>query len=284
MDNSKYPFFICPGAQKSGTTYLYNLLRQSDELCFSVKKETHFFAHNSKYEAGIEAFYNRFMPDAKTRYLADFSQSYLADQDALIRIKEHLGDNVKMVLILRDPVMRAFSNYKMLLLEARENRSFHDVILGELNKNESDRNIAKRGLYTEQLDNLFEIFSPEQIMILEFSEFIHNPEKAVNSIFNFIGVKVPDKMKYKVGRFSSKNRQMAGIGKKMYFSGSSRKHFIYKNKILHFIYRGIIYITRRKLKIKPILEQRTIDLLSEYYKESNTILSEKYDINTENWL
>ena len=59
---------------------------------------------------------------------------------------------------------------------------------------------------------------------------------------------------------------------------------IYKNKILYFIYRGIIYVTRRKLKTAPILEQRTMDLLSGYYKESNTLLSEKYGINTESWL
>ena len=284
MINSKYPFLICPGVQKSGTTYLYNLLKQSGDFCFSVYKETHFFAHDSKYEAGIEAFYKRFKPNEKTKYLADFSQSYLSDQESLIRIKKHLGDNVKMILILRDPVKRAFSNYRMLLLEGRENRSFHDVIMSEINKNEVCRNIATRGLYAEQLDNLLKLFSPEKIMMLEFSEFTDNPEKAVSEIFNFTGIEMPDKINYNVGQFNSKSRQLAGIGKKLFFIKTSKKSFVYNNKILYFIYRGIIYITRKKLETKPVLEKRTIDLLSEYYKESNTILSEKYDINTENWL
>lgn len=284
MNNSKYPFLICPGAQKSGTTYLYNLLKQSEELCFSIHKETHFFAHDDKYKAGIEVYYDMFKPNEKTGYLADFSQGYLGNSEALIRIKTHLGDNLKMIVILRDPVKRAFSNYKMLLLEDREHRSFHDVIVSEIIKKKPSRNIAKRGLYSEQLDTLFELHPREKIMVLEFSDFTKNTENTISRIFDFICVEMPEKMNYKVGRFSSKNRHLAGIGKKLYNLDFSKKHIIFKNKILHFIYRGIIYITRRKLKTKPVLEQKTIDLLSDYYKESNAILSEKYGVDTENWL
>lgn len=284
QDKSNYPFLICPGAQKSGTTYLYNLLRQSKYIGFSTQKETHFFSHDNKYKNGIESYFKEFHPNKETTYLADFSQSYLANPEALRRIKKHIGDNVRFVIILRDPIKRAFSNYKMHVLEDRESRSFNDVVIQEIKGVESSQNIVERGIYVTQLDNLFSLYPKEKVLIFEFSEFTGNPAATVSKIFDFINIESQSSIKYKVGRYKSSNRKISGIGKKLYYLPNEKKKFFLKNGFAHLIYRGIIFLSRKKLKVRFKLEQRTIDLLSEHYRESNRILSERYGVDTGKWL
>lgn len=284
QEKSNYPFLICPGAQKSGTTYLFNLLRQSKNICFSDQKETQFFSHDNKYKNGIESYFKKFRPNKETKYLADFSQSYLANPVALRRIKKHIGDNVRFVIILRDPIKRAFSNYKMIVLDDMESRTFDEVIKEEIYSIESYRNIVERGMYAAQLDYLFSLYSKEQVLIFEFSEFTENPNEIVRKIYDFLKIDSQGTIKYKVGRYKSRDRKISGIGKKLYYLPAEKRQFFLKNGFTNLIYRGIIFISRKKLKVKFKLEQSTVDLLSEHYRESNRILSEKYGVDTSDWL
>jgi Sulfotransferase domain len=113
------PSFIIAGVQKGGTTALSALLCSVDIVSFSKKKEVHFFDNTRHYSGGITEYLNQFYEwdYAATKGLNPpvFGEStpfYIASRDACRRISETVPD-VKMIVLLREPVQRAHSEYEM---------------------------------------------------------------------------------------------------------------------------------------------------------------------------
>lgn len=103
--------FICIGANKSGTTWLYEMVRQHPEICVSKVKEPHFYSHN--YDKGYEWYFNLWKTEINQK-TGEFSTTYFNSVLALDRIVKDNPD-VKIVLLLRDPLSRAYSHLKHLL-------------------------------------------------------------------------------------------------------------------------------------------------------------------------
>jgi hypothetical protein len=278
----KYKYLFCPAAQKSGTTYLYNLLNQYDEVCFSSNKELGFFRKKNDIVHNKQNYESNFRPGPKAKYLADFFPIYLTDDYAIEEIKTCCQDEATFIIILRDPIKRAFSNYRMHLIQNIENRSFHEVVMEEIRGDSGFNGILKRSSYYEQLSRLRRFYSMEKIHIEEFSSFISCPEKAVERICEFLGLD-NKKLNYRVGKFRGADRRIAGLGRVLYNIPYRKKELIVNSRFLNLIYRGIIFATRRKLKEPPVIEQKTIDVLNEYFEESNKLLKEEYDIDTSKW-
>jgi Sulfotransferase domain len=113
------PSFIIAGVQKGGTTALSALLCTVEIVSFSKKKEVHFFDNSRHYSGGITEYFNQFYEwdYAATKGLNPpvFGEStpfYIASRDACRRISETVPD-VKMIVLLREPVQRAHSEYEM---------------------------------------------------------------------------------------------------------------------------------------------------------------------------
>ena len=179
-------YLFCVGAQKAATSYLYKLLEQHTEICFSEIKEMHFFDSDSNYKKGINSFNKLFESDANTKYLADFTPAYLPTEKALSRISKHFKEQAKLIVILRDPVKRAFSHYNMNINQGRENRPFEKMVAEEIKKEQAMTTILGRGKYAEQLDTLFKYFDSEQVLVLSFDDFTKDTPKAVTEILNFL--------------------------------------------------------------------------------------------------
>jgi Sulfotransferase domain len=113
------PSFIIAGVQKGGTTALSALLCTVEIISFSKKKEVHFFDNSRHYSGGITEYLKQFYEwdYAPTKGLNPpvFGEStpfYIASRDACRRISETVPD-VKMIVLLREPVRRAHSEYEM---------------------------------------------------------------------------------------------------------------------------------------------------------------------------
>lgn len=113
------PSFIIAGVQKGGTTALSALLCTINAVSFSKKKEVHFFDNSRRYRGGITEYLKQFheWDSAAANWLNPpvFGEStpfYIASRDACRRISETIPD-VKMIVLLREPVLRAHSEYEM---------------------------------------------------------------------------------------------------------------------------------------------------------------------------
>ena len=117
------PHFIVAGVQKAGTTVLAALLSTNgisgNEISFSKKKEIHFFDNNLRYSKGARKYLTYFNEwktvtpySSQPPVYGEATPFYLASRDACQRIASTLP-GVRMIVVLREPVARAYSEYHM---------------------------------------------------------------------------------------------------------------------------------------------------------------------------
>ena len=186
----RWPNLFVPGVPKAGTTSL------------SEVKEPHFFSE-IKPERRLVPFFPSI--SETNEYLALFarsegcqwwgeaSSSYFWDRNAPARISR-VSPAAKFVVIVRDPVERAFSHYLNDLREGHERRSFRAAIEDELSRDKHEIGWGRSplyvecGYYTDSLRRYWDTFGREGVMLLVFEEFVQNPRSALEGVYSFLGV------------------------------------------------------------------------------------------------
>ena len=172
------PDFIVIGAQRSGTTWIYNILSGHKEIIFARnRKEVHFF--DRYYARGLK-WYIQLFPDCFEGIKGEITPAYLYNDKCAERIKENLP-NTKLICILRNPIERAYSGYKYLVQEKNYQKSFEESIL-------QFPDILKRGLYYQQLKRYYNLFQKDRINIAIYEDVISKPELSINNICDFLEI------------------------------------------------------------------------------------------------
>ena len=194
------PNFMCLGAAKSGTTTLYDILRQHPNVFIPSFKEPHFFDIPENYKNGIRWYEKNYFKNANQKIVADFTPSYFFDKEAPKRIFESLGGKVKFVVILRNPVDRAYSHYLHSKRDVHEDLEFKEALMNEssrLNKYEENgdylsylrQSYVSQGLYSDMLDRYLSYFSLDNFLFIQFEEeFIKHREETIIKILNFLEI------------------------------------------------------------------------------------------------
>jgi hypothetical protein len=147
----------------------------------SEQKELNFF--NDFYHYGIDWYAARFSSaGAGTKYKAigEITPTYIADVDVPARIHAHIPA-VRFIVILRNPVDRAHSEYTKRLRDFNFKGTFDDFV-------GRSEGVLARGCYARQLQRYFRFFSPDQFLILVFEEALSRPQTALQKIANFLGI------------------------------------------------------------------------------------------------
>jgi hypothetical protein len=232
--------FIVIGAQKAGTTSLFQYLRSHPEVWLPAEKERPYFSNDAVYRLGWGAYVQslgRALParDASPpvrhgtvtpQYMAGSVFTSTDDEGegeeqygvrtVPSRIREQLPD-VRLIAILRDPVDRAVSHHRMEARRGREQRSFDAAVDELLEPGTALR--ARRfpreslgyvawGEYGRILSGYYEVFEREQLLVLFTEELERDPGACLRRIHEFIGVNpdfVPDDLgtRYGVGQFAA---------------------------------------------------------------------------------
>lgn len=202
---SNKPDFLIIGAQKCGTTSLFFYLAQHPGLVMPKTKEVHFF--DQQYEKGITWYYNQFPKSSiiNKKLTGEASPYYLFHPLVPERVFKHLP-NIKIIVLLRNPVDRAYSHfmhekkYKREFLDSFEEaveteniRTDEDekkLIAGEIQNSESFQRYSylKRGLYHKQISRWLQYFRFEQFCFIKSEDFFQNPEKELIHVCDFLGI------------------------------------------------------------------------------------------------
>jgi hypothetical protein len=193
-----WPNFFIVGAQRAGTTSLYHYLKEIPGVHMSRVKEPSYFAPNY-----VRRDPGRFLRDKK-EYLRLFenargyiavgeaSPMYLWDPDAPKLIHQTVP-HARIIMILRDPIERAYSNYLMKMKYSGMKSSFHDELMRDYKSQEKlfgrSQMYVEFGMYYEQVKRYFDIFGREQAKVIIFEEFVQRPVLTVNEVLAFLGVK-----------------------------------------------------------------------------------------------
>lgn len=190
--------FLIIGAQKSATTSIFRYLREHPRIYLPYKKEIGFFADDHLFKKGLDWYkkelFNSNIIDEKT-IVGEASPQYMFSLEAAKRIHEKFP-KIKIIVLLRNPINRAFSAYNMLSNHKEINLDFNSEIFRCIEENKSKKlfvdfkkvNILEAGQYSIILKEYFNLFPSDNIFI-EFSENIsQNPERVMKRLFNFLNV------------------------------------------------------------------------------------------------
>jgi hypothetical protein len=174
------PSFLGIGAMRSGTTWLDSILRSHPDIYLPERrKEIHFF--DLYYEKGIDWYRSFFNSgDRKYRQVGEITPAYLYFPEIPSKIKNNLPD-CRFLVILRNPVDRAYSHYGFWVKNSAEQRSFATVL-------EQEPELINKGLYYQQIKRYLEHFPQENFLFLIFEETVSNPQLALKQLAEFLDV------------------------------------------------------------------------------------------------
>lgn len=181
--NKKTPKFIVVGGHRCGTTYLYENLIEHPEIYLNPeKKELHFFDRDENFDKGLTEYQNNFL-DADNKLIGEITPNYFANKKVPERIFNSLKE-VKLVVILRNPVKRSFSHYKLFQSNIKKYQkfSFQETINVQYDK------IIRESMYTTHLKEYKKYFSDKKIHVIIFEEMMIEKEKTFRNLFKFLDV------------------------------------------------------------------------------------------------
>jgi tetratricopeptide (TPR) repeat protein len=204
----KVPNFIIIGCQRCGTTSLYTYLAQHPQILTPIKKEMDFFSWH--FDRGIDWYLAHFppMPPGEQFLTGEASPSYFDSREAPERLYS-LFPEAKLIVLLRNPVDRAISQFYRLTGLNWEARSLDRVISDEierLNQNpeyiigEEPGNYLARGRYIEFIKNWLAFFPREQLLILKSEDFYAGAAAIVQQVLEFL-----DLPEYQLSEYQNAN-------------------------------------------------------------------------------
>ncbi|MEM6392172.1 MAG: sulfotransferase domain-containing protein [Planctomycetota bacterium] len=190
----KVDFIIC-GTQKGGTTALYQHLQAHPDLCLSRRKEVHFFDHPERFKnpaAAYRRYHRQFRPKRPDQLLGEATPSYLYWPGSIQRMHQY-NPALKPIVVLRNPIERAYSHWNMQRVKGVEPLSFSDAIRAEPDRvgqgdDYADRifSYIDRGRYAQQLRHLWEYFPKEQTLILRSEVLKNQPADTLAEVCSFL--------------------------------------------------------------------------------------------------
>jgi Sulfotransferase domain len=190
--------FIVIGAAKSGTTALHHQLRGHPGLYLPPGKEAPYFTKSSIYERGWDAYVAEHFARAPEDALwGKVTPRYLGDLQVPARMHAAMPD-ARLIALLRDPVDRALSKYRLVARSGREARPFEEVVEEQLRPENLARartevvpmgeSIVARGEYGRLLDTYLAHYPREQLLVHLTEEFETDPQAVIDSILGFVGL------------------------------------------------------------------------------------------------
>jgi hypothetical protein len=189
-----HPTFLILGAQKAGTTWIADMVRQHPEVCMPKKKEIHFFNKKSNYEKGIE-WYEEYFRNCSASVRGEATPNYLWTSEDPDEIQEsgRVKDIPKVVyesypelnfiVSLRNPVDRAISAYRTLI------RGGYVSPRKNIDEVAHRHGILSMGEYQRHIERWLEYFHKSKFLFILFGKNIkQGRKKTIKRIYNFLGV------------------------------------------------------------------------------------------------
>lgn len=293
------PNLFIVGAAKSATTSLYRYLSQHPAIFFCNLKEPGYFSskyknfpHNGPGDYIADnvtikeesKYIDLFKSVKNEKIIGEASVDYLYYYNTAYDINK-FSSNAKIIIILRNPVDRAFSTYVHLRGAGRENLTFEEALQQEKSRMNNNYEFIwfykDVGKYYQQVKTYLEVFGEENVLIILFDELKKDIKSVMKKIMFFLNinpnVSIDDQIKYnfsgipkyKIIDLILKNRELQHLAKKVFPAR---------------IVRRIGYKMLEKNLKKPILAKKTRFELIKYFTDDIIMLQNLIGRNLSMWL
>ncbi len=206
------------GAMKAGTTSFNEMLAQHPEIYFSPVKEPHYFVKDlptSMYSPSrffdLEKYLSREFPTPlhianlqteeqyekvfsiapkDIKYLAEGSTGYLHAPESTALIHEY-NPEAKIIILVREPLKRAYSHYLMNAGLGRETRSFEEAIRSDIHNHENHQlnpwSYVGMSLYCQNIDR-FKKYFEKNVLVVDLSDYKENSHAFLETLYNFLEI------------------------------------------------------------------------------------------------
>ena len=294
------PNFLIVGAAKCGTSSLHNYLNQHPNIfmpSFNKEgknvKEPQFLVKNkvkNRLHFGVwtwEEYQSLFKQAKQQRAIGESSVFYLFYyQDAINEIKNRLGNDVKIIIMLRNPIDRAYSAFQHVSRGLKEQQTFEYSLEMEKGRLEKDKTLTpmvmykEMGMYYKMVKAYLDSFKDVHIILHE--DFSFSTSKVVKEVFQFLGVdknqKINSDIRYNVGGKSWSNNTL----KKVFVTESKLKTVV--KKIAHKKTRKTIRDILSRPFIKQVsMKKKTREDLIRYFRKDIKKLARLINKDLINW-
>lgn len=291
-----FPNLLIVGAAKSGTTSLHNYLKQHPDFFMTDHKEPHFLINNEigvkrvhKAVTTLSDYQKMFEGSSEYKYRGESSVMYLPFPDIAIRnIKKYLNKDVKIIIMLRNPIERAFVGYlHNVRYNTSENLSFEEAIekseerYQKINDMTPDTRYLHVGMYYNQVKKYMDEFG-KNVHVVIYDDYVSNINGCIKRVFDFLNVnniEIDSSQRHMVGGWIFKNP----ILRKLMVSENGLKSFaklLLPNSILRKKIRTIVM--RFGTSKTPELTSKMRKFLEDYYRHDIVNLENLLDKDL-NW-
>ena len=195
------PHFLGIGTQKGGTSSLYWLLRKHSEIFLPDQKELQYFTLN--FEKTVDWYSDFFNKAHPGQLRAEITPYYLFHPAVPQRIYK-VNPAMRMIVLLRDPVERALSQYfhakrlgfedlsidEAFAVEPSRLKNSLEVVTepGGVHFSHQKHSYVSRSCYDQQIKRYFDFFSPSQLLILRSEDLFNEPDLAMRKIEGFLNL------------------------------------------------------------------------------------------------
>ena len=276
------PNFMCLGAAKSGTTTLYDILRQHPDIYIPAFKEPHFFDIPENYKNGIEWYKRNYFRNANKKIIADFTPSYFFEKEAPKRIFKNLGRDMKFLVVFRNPVDRAYSHYLHSKRDDYEIENFEVALELEVSRlkkheNQSDylsylrHSYVHQGLYAQMIDRYLQYFSLDNFLFIHFDdELLQERELTIKRILEFLEIDSSVLLRTDIRSNPSSQEKSKPLKKLMNKRGWWRdviKFMIPSVQLRQIIRNRIQRINITEFKAQQLSQEVKLHLLEKYFRK-----------------
>ena len=286
----KVDFFIV-GAPKAGTTSLYHYLSEHPQVEMSSQKEPDYFSDKAINEQGM--YYGKNRINTLDKYESLFVQkesvvygeasvSYLFYENVPEDIKKY-NPNAKIIIMLRNPIERAFSHYLMDYRLGLISDSFENV-LAKKSKHKNAHLFYQQYIevskYAKQIQRYLDFFKKDNILFIDYEDFKKNVSKTVDQVYNFlhISTEFAADINTKHNTFTMPKNKVI----RLIYS------FVFLRKILTFLFPTYLVKNIRVLLFKsdkkPELLKETRSLLSIIFNDDIKKMEEVLAKNYSKWI
>lgn len=278
--------FLCAGFSKSGTTSLQTAFKKHPAICLPKNKESYYLHWRQKYDNAPEKFRKRYFGDIpEGKIVGNIEPSYHKKAKSAY---ECFGKDLKIILMMRNPIDATYSNFKMLMKNPKEKKQalyfkkhnkFNVDMFDDYLEDYIFSGKDQRYQYNVCVQQYIDTFGKDQVKLVFFEEIISEPTRILDEIQEFVGVPEDKRQKYdklpksNAGKFVSKNFVSALINYKLYkkkleMKAASVKQMDRYWKVANFLHDHT-YVENAE-KMSP--ESR--EVLRDFYSESVKSLSE----------
>ncbi|WP_420576961.1 sulfotransferase family protein [Ekhidna sp.] len=283
---SRVNFFIV-GVPKAGTTSLHDTLARHSQVYMSDPKEVNYFSaedilnENLYYRAGVVSSlvdYEKIFQDRNETILGESSVSYFGYSSVPLKIREY-NPEAKILIVLRNPVQRAFSHYLMDRKLGHCTETFEELANQYLNnkKDLKTRQYFSLSEYSESLSRYYELFE-KNLFVCTYDDLLNNGKNVLDEIQKFLKIQEQDlslassnrfsEPRGFIGRFLYEKRRIRSIVKSIL--PASAQNFL----------RFIFLQTTRK----PSIDQKIKVRLQDHYKHDLRKVEDLTGIDTNSLL